>query len=249
MQDVIIGSWINTISPVAAEIMSSAGFDFLVVDAEHSSADFTNTQGLFQAIRAGNPDCSPMVRMPGNRYADTKRYLDAGAAGVIAPFVNTAEDARELVRSVKFPPEGDRGLGFGRSLGYGFAVEEYVAEANERLFIAVQIEHIKGVENLDSILAVEGIDAAIIGPYDLSASMGLTAQFDHPDYVKARNRILEGCREKGVRAGIHVVQPEPGEALERIREGYTMIAYSLDITMLGVSCRTGLKAIREGLGR
>lgn len=247
MQDVIIGSWINTISPVCAEIMSSAGFDYLVVDAEHSSADFTQTQAIFQAIKAANPNCSPMVRMPGNRYAETKRYLDAGAAGVIAPFVNTKEDAHELIRSVKYPPQGDRGLGFGRSLGYGFAVEEYLAEANKRSFIVVQIEHIQGVENLDAILSVEGIDAAIIGPYDLSASMGLTAQFDHPEYLMARNRVLEGCRKNGVRAGIHVVQPEPDEALERIREGYSMIAYSLDITMLGVSCRSGLHAIRNGM--
>ena len=95
----IIGSWINTASPVAAEIMSAAGFDYLVVDAEHSAVDVAQAQALFQAIRAGNPDCVPMVRLPGNRYDETKRYLDAGAMGVIAPLVNSADEARELVQS------------------------------------------------------------------------------------------------------------------------------------------------------
>jgi 2-dehydro-3-deoxyglucarate aldolase len=240
-----IGSWINTASPVVAEIMAASGFDFLVVDAEHSAVDFEKSQQLFQAIRAGNPNCIPMVRMPGNQYQDTKRYLDAGAMGVIAPLITTRQEAELLVRSVKYPPMGERGVGYGRSHGYGFDFDQYMARANNDTFVCVQIEHIRAVENLDDILSVEGINAAFIGPYDLSASMGITAQFDKKDYKKAVATILQKCGEHGIMAGIHVVQPDADEVHKRMEEGFSMIAYSLDITMIGKACRDGLKSIKQ----
>jgi 2-dehydro-3-deoxyglucarate aldolase len=240
----IIGSWINTASPVAAEIMAAAGFDYLVVDAEHAAVTLKEVRQIFQAIAAGNPRCAPMVRMPGNCYDETKRYLDAGAAGVIAPLICSAEETVRLVRSAKYPPVGDRGVGFGRAHGYGFDFDEYMARANDETFVCAQIEHIDAVRNLESILAVEGVDAALIGPYDLSASMRRTARFDHPEFLAARRTILDTCIARGVAAGIHVVQPDPHQAAARIEEGFGMIAYSLDITMLGTACRHGLSSIR-----
>lgn len=243
----IIGSWINTASPIAAEIMSSAGFDFLVVDTEHSAVDVPQAQVLFQAIKAGNSACTPLVRLPGNMYSETKRYLDAGAMGVIVPLINSAEEAREVIRSVKYPPLGERGVGFGRSHGYGFSFDDYIKKADNEIFICVQIEHIKGVENLEKILSIKGIDAVFIGPYDLTASMGITAQFNNPKYLSARNFILAKCKEFGIFAGIHIVQPDPKSVTDRVREGFGMIGYSLDITMLGHSCRDGLASIRKGL--
>jgi len=241
----IIGSWINTASPIVAEIMSASGFGFLVVDAEHSAVDVPQALQLFQAIKAGNPKCKPMVRLAGNQYSETKRYLDAGAIGVIAPLINTKEEAEELIRSVKYPPEGERGVGFGRSHAYGFDFENYMQKANDETFVCVQIEHIKAVENLDEIFSVKGIDAAFIGPYDLSASMGITAQFEHPNYTRAWTKILEKCKEHNILPGIHIVQPNPEEVKQKIADGFQMIAYSLDITMLGHLCREGLKKIRE----
>lgn len=245
-REVLVGSWLNTVSPVAAEIMSAAGFDFLVVDAEHSAADVPQGQALFQAVRAGNPNCVPLVRLPGNDYAHTKRWLDAGALGVIAPLINTAAEAAELVRAVKYPPAGERGVGFGRSHGYGFDFDDYMTNADAETFVCVQIEHIRAVENIAEILAVKGVDAAFIGPYDLTASMGITARFDHPRFLEARRKILAECLRRGVRPGIHVVQPEPEEVKARIAEGFSLIAYSLDIVMLGAACRRGLDEIRGG---
>lgn len=244
-QKTIIGSWINTGSPIVAEIMSASGFDFLVVDTEHSAVDIPQTLQIFQAIKAGNPNCKPMVRLAGNQYSETKRYLDAGAVGVIAPLINTADEAKELVRSVKYPPLGERGVGFGRSHGYGFDFDNYMQKANSETFVCVQIEHIKAVENLDEIFSVPGIDAAFIGPYDLSASMGITAQFTHPDYEKAWTKILDKCKEYHILPGIHVVQPDAEEVKQKIAAGFQMIAYSLDITMIGYLCRKGLKEIRN----
>jgi 2-dehydro-3-deoxyglucarate aldolase len=241
----MIGSWINTASPIVAEIMSAAGFDFLVVDAEHSAVDVPQALQIFQAIKAGNPLCKPFVRLAGNQYSETKRYLDAGAVGVIAPLINTAEEAMELIRSVKYQPLGERGVGFGRSHGYGFNFDEYMKKANEETFVCVQIEHFKAVENIDNIFSIKGINAAFIGPYDLSASMGITAQFDHPDYKNARNTILQKCNEYNIFPGIHVVEPNPIEVNMMITEGFKMIAYSLDITLIGYFCRKGLFEIKK----
>lgn len=243
----VIGSWISTASPIVAELMASAGFDFLAVDAEHSAVDLPRTQALFQAIRSGRPDCAALVRLPGVSYAETKRYLDAGAAGVIAPLVNTAEQAEELVRAVKYPPQGMRGVGFCRANGYGRRLREVVASANAETFTCVQIEHADALKDLDGILSVPGIDAAMIGPYDLSASLGIPGQFEHRDMIDAKARILDACLRHGVIPGIHVVQPDVPEALVRHREGYRFIAYSLDITMLLNACLDGLGNVRKGL--
>ncbi len=243
----IIGSWINSASPVIAEIMSESGFDFLVLDAEHSAIDVPQAQVMFQAIKAGNPDCFPMVRLPGNDYAETKRYLDAGAMGIIAPLINSADEARELVRSVKYPPLGERGVGYGRSHSYGFEFDSYMAIANKNTIVCVQIEHIKAVENIDEIFSVPGVDAAFIGPYDLSASMGITAKFDNPEYIAAWEKILNKCVQHDIVPGIHVVQPDYKESIEKINKGFSMIAYSLDITIIGTQCRSALKKIREEL--
>jgi len=241
--DAVIGSWINTGSPVVAEIMAQAGFDFLVVDVEHSAVDLAQVQALLQAIRAGNPDCFPMVRMAGNVYDDTKRFLDAGAMGVIAPLVKRREEAGRLLASVKYPPQGERGVGFGRSHDYGFAFDDYMARANDETVVCVQIEHIEAVGNINDILSVDGVDAAFIGPYDLTASMGITAQFDHSDYLAAVTEIKAACDRHGVCPGVHVVQPDTEAVKARMAEGFRMMAYSLDITMLGVACKSGLQKL------
>jgi 2-dehydro-3-deoxyglucarate aldolase len=124
-------------------------------------------------------------------------------------------------------------------------LEERVREANEETLVCLQIEHVDGIRNIDDILSVPGVDAAFIGPYDLSASMGITGQFDDPKIKEAERTVLESCRKHGVAPGIHVVQPHPDEAIARIKEGYLMIAYSLDITMLNSACKEGLAQIRS----
>lgn len=241
----VIGSWLNSASPIVAELMASSGFDFLCVDAEHSAVDLPQTQQLFQAIRSGNPDCAPLVRLHGVDYALVKRYLDAGARGVVAPLVRTPEEAKLLVEATKYPPDGLRGVGFCRANDYGIRLSEECERANDEILVAVQIEHIDAVERIDEIFAVAGIDAAFIGPYDLSASMGLTARFDHPDYLAARDRILRACEKHGVVSGIHVVPPDPSQAKDRLAEGYRFVAFSLDITFLTTACRDGLAEIRK----
>ena len=233
----VIGTWLNSGSPVIAQLLAESGLDFVCVDAEHSPIDVPQAFNLFQAIRASQTRCAPIVRLHGVDYPLVKRYLDAGARGVICPFINTRTDAELLVSATRFPPAGLRGVGFCSANGFGARVQEEFASANDQILVAVQIEHIRAVQNIDEILSVPGIDAAFIGPYDLSASMGLTGQFDHPDFQKARDGILAACARHGITPGIHVVQPDLAELHRRLAEGYKLLAYSLDITILTCEMR------------
>ena len=239
----------QTITPVSAELMAKCDFDFLVVDAEHSAVDLPQAQALFQAIKSGNPNCKPFVRLPGNDYTITKKYMDAGAVGVIAPLINCADDAKEIVMAVKYPPEGERGVGYCRDNLYGLKLDDRVQSANMETFICVQVEHKVAVENIDEILSVKGIDAVFIGPYDLSASMGIIAQFEHPDYQTAVAKILSACNKYNVMAGIHVIQPDIDEVIQRIDQGFKMIGFSLDVTMISHISINSLKDIRRKLGK
>jgi 2-dehydro-3-deoxyglucarate aldolase len=245
--ETLIGSWINSASPVVAELMATTGFDFLCIDAEHSAVDLPQIQQMFQAMHSGNPNCANVVRLHGVDYSFVKRYLDAGAQGVIAPLVMNRQDAELLIEATKYPPMGNRGVGFCRGNQYGMNLESNVKTANDDIFVAVQIEHIDAVDRIHEILEVEGIDAVFVGPYDLSASMGITAQFDHPDYIAARTRVLEACKAKGIAPGIHVVPPDADLFIEQNKEGYRLMAYSLDITMIQESCKTALTKIRAAI--
>lgn len=245
--DIVIGSWINSGSTIVAELMSSQGFDFLCVDVEHSPVDVSQTFSMFQAIKSGNQNCKSLVRLHGVDYRFVKRYLDAGADGVIAPLVNNSQQVSLLIEATKFPPIGKRGVGFCRANKYGQSLSEYVDNANNEILLAIQIEDKLGVENIEEILSVNGIDAVFIGPYDLSASLGVTAQFDHPDYIAARDHVLDVCNSKGITAGIHVVNPDPNELLERINEGYKLLAYSLDITFLTSKLNKDLSFIHQNI--
>lgn len=244
----VLGSWINTASPVVAELMAGAGFEFLTLDGEHGPMGVSEVFSLAQGIRAGNPDCTCLARVPDTGYHTVKQYMDAGAMGVVAPLVTTAAQTREVVDAVKYPPHGKRGVGFAPSNAYGIKLEEHLETEHARSVVVIQIEHVNALDNLDDILSVEGVDVAMIGPYDLSASLGRPGDFDAPIMVEARQAIKNACARHGVATGIHVIQPDPDEALARIEEGYGFIAYSLDITMLQFTARIGLDRIQATVG-
>jgi len=242
----IIGSWLNTGSTTVAEIMSGSGLDFVTIDMEHSAVSLESLIDLLRAIRSGNPNCKAFVRTPGKFSQDLKRYMDAGADGVIVPAVNETEETKKIVSAIKYPPEGLRGVGFARDNSFGMRLMDRLKDANDQSFICVQIENLKGLGCIDEILSVPGVDAAFLGPYDLSASMGIAGNFDHPDFINAISRFKQACEKNSVIAGIHVIQPNPQEVLQRIEDGYQMIAYSLDITLLNVSLNEALTVIRKG---
>lgn len=243
-KETTIGSWITLGHPSIAEIMAEAGFDWLTVDMEHSAITLAEAQQLIQVISL----CGvvPLVRVGKNEPNFIKRVMDAGAHGVIVPMVNTREDAENAVASVKYPPKGFRGVGLARAQSYGADFEGYRKWNQKESVVIVQIEHIRAVENLEAILSVEGVDGFIIGPYDLSGSIGLPGCFDDPKVTAALKQVRDISRRLDAVSGFHVIPPEPKEVDKKIKEGYRFIAYSLDILFLGNSCRAGLQSIKRG---
>jgi 2-dehydro-3-deoxyglucarate aldolase len=234
---VSLGTWMSMAHLSIAEILASAGYDWVVLETEHTAIDVSEALRIVAAIEGRG--CVPLVRLAWNDPIQTKAVLDSGAAGVLVPMVNTRADAELAVASCKYPPLGRRGIGLARAQGYGSRFDEYVNAANDDTLLLVQIEHIEAVHNIDEILAVAGIDGTFIGPYDLSMSMGLPGQLDHPDVQAAQGKIVEATLAHGLAPGIHFVHP--GRAAEQtaaaVAAGYQFIALGTDILFLGDACR------------
>ena len=241
-----LGSWITLAHPAIAEIMSRAGFDWLAVDLEHSVITIREAEELIRIVALSG--ICPLVRLSANDPVQIKRVMDAGAHGVIVPMVNSVSDAEKAVKAVRYPPEGMRGVGLARAQGYGSSFERYREWVNQESVVIAQVEHIESVNNLEAILAVDAIDGFIVGPYDLSGSLGVPGQFDHPSMAKAMDRIKSVGIASGKAFGIHVIEPDIEELRQRVDEGFNFVAYSLDIRMLDRACRSGLNAIRGEVG-
>lgn len=243
--ELTIGSWITLGHPAIAEIMASAGFDWLVLDMEHSVIELSEAQAIIQVL--DKQQCPAIVRLTSNHPDQIKRVMDAGATGVMIPMIKSAEDARAAVSSVYYPPQGRRGVGLARAQGYGAHFQEYRQWLIANAIIVVMIEHIEAVEQIDAILAVPGIDAYIIGPYDLSGSMGKPGELDHPQVQDAIQHILNAGKRLQKPGGIHVIEPDPVAIQQRIRSGFSFLGYSLDIRILDTICRTHLQTIKNQL--
>lgn len=176
--DRLIGTLISLPSPEVAELLAEVGFDWLFIDAEHGPFESAGALRLLQAVGAR---CASLVRVPAGEEVWIKKALDIGAAGVIIPQVNSAEQALRVVRHCKYPPFGTRGVGIARAHGYGLGFSDYVAEANDGLAVIVQAEHIEAVRDIAAIARVPGVNAVLIGPYDLSTSMGKPGQITDPE--------------------------------------------------------------------
>ena len=227
-----IGSWIQIPHPSIAEIMGQAGYDWVAVDLEHGAISVDQLPDLFRALELGNT--LPLARLAEGLPKDCKQALDAGAGGVIIPMIETAAQLESAVDACRWPPAGTRGVGFSRANLFGKHFDAYVGEAQAPLIVAM-IEHERAVENLETIVAVQGLDAVLIGPYDLAASMGLTGQFEAPQFIAAMERIRTVCLRHGIRSGVHVVQPAPEALTQRLEEGHRFLAYSLDTVFLTTS--------------
>ncbi len=238
--DLLIGPMLTLNAPAVAEIMAELGFDWLFIDAEHSIFEAREIQALLQGA---GPAIPSLVRLPAAGEVPIKKALDVGAAGIIAPQVNTAEQAADVVRMAKYAPAGTRGVGLARAHRYGLRVNEYLQGANDRTAVVVQAEHITAVENIESIVRVPGIDAVLIGPYDLSASMGLTGQVDHPDVRQAIDRVTDACQVAGIRLGIFGVSAAAVKPY--IAKGYTLIVAGVDTLLLAQAAQGMLSALRD----
>lgn len=225
-----IGSWMTFQFPPIAEMLARAGFDWLVVDLEHTSIDLHEAQTLMMIME--NAGVEPLVRVGANDPLIIKRVMDAGAHGIIVPDVRSAEDARAAAASMFYPPRGTRGAGLGRAQGYGMDFDGYLEWLRESAVLIVQIEHVDAVDNLDDILAVDEVDAFMIGPYDLSASIGKPGRFNAPDVMELVGRVTGAIQKSRKVGGIHVVHPDPRQLRTRIDEGYRLIAYGDDMVVI-----------------
>ena len=183
-----IGSWITLSHPSIAEIMSDSGFDWLCIDLEHSVIDFEKAQILITVIQAKG--LKAFVRVGDNDSSIIKRVLDAGADGIIVPMVNSVEEAKKAINSIKYPPLGTRGVGLSRAQGYGFNFDNYRDKTAKEIKIIVQIEHIEAINNLEEILSLEHLDGTFIGPYDLSGSMDKTGKLNDSKVIAAIDHYL-----------------------------------------------------------
>lgn len=242
-REVTLGSWIQIGHPATAEILARAGFDWVCVDLEHGAIDLESTAGLFRAL--GDSECVPVARLPVNDSTWIHRVLDAGARGLIIPMVKTAAEAEAAIRAAKYPPRGERGFGYSRANGHGADFTAYVESANEEIAMIMQIEHKDAVANLDAILRVDGVDGVFIGPLDLSGSMGITGQLEHPQMVAALAQYRAVCAANRKSAGMHLVRPNETSIRGALDDGYTMIALGIDNVFL----QEGARATLEAAGR
>ncbi|MBM3216609.1 2-dehydro-3-deoxyglucarate aldolase [Candidatus Poribacteria bacterium] len=214
-----VGSWISLCSSISAEYMAHLGFDWLVVDTEHSPVGFETMVQCFQAICT--TPTMPMVRVANNDVTLIKRVLDAGAMGIVVPMVLNAEEAKQAVAAAKYPPVGIRSVGGGRCMVYG---DDYFTWANDETCVIVQIEHIEAVQRTEEILSVSGVDAAFIGPNDLAWSMGTKP--GTPDHEAAIQQVLATAKRMRRAVGIHT--PSGGVAKQRIEQGFQFVAIASD---------------------
>jgi 2-keto-3-deoxy-L-rhamnonate aldolase RhmA len=198
--ELALGAWICYSDPAVGEVMSDLGFDWICIDAEHVAFPLDKLQNLLIGLKG--TESLVIVRIAGNDPVLIKQVLDLGFDGVMVPWVNTAEEARRAVAACKYPPEGIRGFGPRRASDYGRNIAEYVEHANENTFVVLQAENIKAVENINEIMSVPGVDVVLIGPADLTMSMGLFLQFDHPEVQSAFDKILEAGKKTGVPVGL-----------------------------------------------
>ncbi len=238
-----LGSWISLHNPAIAEIMANAGYDWLVIDLEHSVISIKEAGELIRIIDLCG--VAPLVRLTSNDANQIKRVMDAGAHGVVVPMVNTVEDAEKAVAATRYAPEGNRGVGLARAQGYGTKFKEYLKWQNDGPIVIVQIEHKSAMTHLDDILNVSGVDGFIIGPYDLSCSMGIPGQFDNDEFIDVITEIRNTGKRLGCTSGIHIVEPDLIKLEQCIDDGYGFIAYSVDIRLLDVGSRQGVVKANE----
>ena len=243
--ELTIGSWVMMADSMSVEVMALAGFDWLVVDIEHTPIDMEKVKTLIITIQAN--DMKALVRVSKNEEVVIKKVLDMGADGIIVPMVNSKEDAKQAVDYAKYPPFGKRGVGLYRSTKYGTAFEAYKKWVDEELVIIAQIEHIDAVNNIDEIIAVDGIDGTIIGPYDLSGSMGYPGEFERDDVKEAVQKVLDVCKTNNFPSGFHVVDTEPEKLNLKIEQGCTFLAYGIDYFFMRDAAINGMKKINKGI--
>jgi 2-dehydro-3-deoxyglucarate aldolase/4-hydroxy-2-oxoheptanedioate aldolase len=240
------GAWLQIASPFTAEILARAGFDWLIIDLEHGPGDILTLASQLQAMNGTG--VTPLVRAPWNDFVTIKRILDTGVCGLLIPYVNTAEEAQAAVRACRYPPHGVRGVaGSPRAQGYGQNVREYLARANDEILLLTAVETPAAVANLESILAVDGVDGIFIGPMDLATNMGYLGD---PSHARVQEAIAE-IEEKVLNSGkvLATISGSWEQAQRLYDKGYQMVMLMADGVSLAKQAAEKVAQFREAYPR
>ena len=231
--DAVVGSWISIGHPAVAEMSAELGFDFVVIDAEHTAMSLETVESLARAVDAARGDTEPLVRVADDDPGRLKRVLDTGVSGVIVPMVETENQARNIADATRYPPDGSRGVAGSRASRYGLDLSEYFEQANDERLVVVQIESATGVENAADIAAVAGIDALFVGPTDLSASLGRFGDTDSLD--TDISAVLTAGHEAGVPVGTIALESGDVEQWADVGFDFQVVGIDADYLLSGAT--------------
>ena len=242
-----LGCWLVSNSPMAAEVVARAGYDFVIIDHEHGPGDLMGLVGQLQAIAAGGGDAAPatFVRVPWNDPVYIKRVLDSGAEGIMVPYVETADEAQQAADACRYPPDGTRGCAFTaiRAANFGGFAPQYWDVVNQETLVMLQIETPKGVENVEAIAATPGVDILFIGPNDLTVTSGFNPVSHTEESIANVDRAFAAARATGKPVS---VTPHAGRGQEEIfGMGYDMLAAGSELTMLQRAATAAVGSHRE----
>jgi 4-hydroxy-2-oxoheptanedioate aldolase len=231
-------------SPVAAEFLSHSGIDFVMLDSQHGAWGSESLIQSLIAVCAG--PAMPFARVSYNSFTLIGQLLDAGVLGLVVPMVDTVDEAKAVVTACRYPPEGERSLGWGHALAYG---DDYVEWITEQLLVTVQIESVQAVEDAEAIMAVPGIDGCVVGPADLALSMGFLPREvpNHPEHARALEAVVQACRNTGKIPGIDVGAPDT--VVKRIEQGFRFIGMGNDAKFVTNGAAAGLKLAKQAAAK
>ena len=239
--DTLFGLFLDLGSPASAELCGAAGYDWLLVDLEHGAGTEADLLGLLQAVELGGS--LPLVRPQSGERIRIGRALDMGARGIMVPRLDSADQAREAVTYLRYPPDGIRGVATRvRGAGLGVVAHGDIRRLNERVLGIIQIESVGGLRDADAIAAIDGVDVLFVGPADLSHSLGIPGQFQHAQYQAALERVVAACRAHGKAAGILVYDPDV--VPRHLELGFTFVGIGSDAAFVAASAARFRAAVR-----
>jgi len=226
----LFGGWISYAHPSITETMARAGFDFIAIDMEHSTITVEQAQRIIAACQGEGTLCLPRPVSHSNDWI--KPLLESGADGLIVQMVNTPSEVENLLSHVKYPPNGHRSFGVNRAQGYGFDFDSYIQTWNEISSFIIQVESIEAVENINELLAFEDVDGVMVGPYDISGSLGVPGQTSHPDVIEASKKVIAACEKVGKSCGTQVADATMENVQQLFELGYTYAILGSDLFVL-----------------
>lgn len=226
----VFGGWVSYREPAIAETFAKAGMDFIAIDMEHTTISVDDANRIITSVQAEDCVCLPRPVSHNNDFI--KPLLEAGADGTIIQMVNTKNEAQNLLNLQKFPPVGKRSFGVNRAHGYGFDFDSYIEAWNQSSIFMTQVESIEGVNNIDSLLELKDIDCVMIGPYDISGSLGLPGKTDHPKVREACRHVVQACTQRGVSCMTQISDVSLDAVKDAFEQGYTAIVLGSDLFVL-----------------